>query len=100
MAGDRGRYSTRSKKVNGWVVREYIGSSIVGACAARLDAIDGPTGLHSGPRCGTNEGSLNAVAATVNTLDGLAARLAAPALPATGYYRHRGEWRTRRARPA
>ncbi len=38
MGWDKGRYYTRSKKVNGRVVREYIGAGQTAAVIARLDA--------------------------------------------------------------
>jgi hypothetical protein len=39
MGWDRGRYYTRSRKVNGRVVREYLGTGEAAKQAARLDAI-------------------------------------------------------------
>ena len=39
MAWEKGRYCTRSRKVNGKVIREYFGSGEVGELAAQLDAL-------------------------------------------------------------
>ncbi len=40
MAWEKGRYYTRSRKVNGRVVREYVGGGELGVLAAQLDAIE------------------------------------------------------------
>jgi hypothetical protein len=40
MGWERGRYYTRSRKVNGHVVREYVGGGEVGTLVAQLDALD------------------------------------------------------------
>jgi len=40
MGWEKGRYYTRSRKVNGRVVREYVGGGEVGALAAEFDAIE------------------------------------------------------------
>jgi hypothetical protein len=40
MGWDRGRYYTRSRKVNGRVVREYIGTGPAAELAARMDALE------------------------------------------------------------
>ena len=39
MGWERGRYYTRSRKINGRVVREYVGGGEAGDLCARLDAI-------------------------------------------------------------
>ena len=40
MGWEHGRYYTRSQKVNGRVVREYVGTGRVAELAAQLDAIE------------------------------------------------------------
>ena len=40
MGWDRGRYYTRSRKVNGRVVREYVGAGRVAELVAQLDALE------------------------------------------------------------
>ena len=40
MGWERGKYYTRSRKVNGRVVREYVGVGRIGELAAELDAIE------------------------------------------------------------
>jgi hypothetical protein len=40
MGWERGRYYTRSRKVNGRVVREYVGAGEIGGLVAQMDAID------------------------------------------------------------
>jgi hypothetical protein len=92
-----GLYYTRSRKVDGRVVREYVGGGVLGEIAARMDA---------------DERRLREVEAALwikeregmETLDGLTEELyeavevlAQAALVAAGYRQHkRGEWRKRR----
>ena len=40
MGWDKGRYYTRSKKVNGRVVREYIGAGRVAELVAQQDTLE------------------------------------------------------------
>ena len=40
MGWEKGRYYTRSRKVKGRVVREYIGAGRIGELTAELDAIE------------------------------------------------------------
>jgi hypothetical protein len=97
MAWDRGRYYTRSKKVNGRVVREYIGTGVAADLIARLDAIDrqkredaAADRRHHLSKLATLEGAVRAADRTVD----LTVRAV---LLAVGYRRHhRGDWRKRR----
>jgi hypothetical protein len=95
MGWDKGRYYTRSRKVNGRVVREYLGTGEAAAQAARLDA-------RARQEREARRAAMAELAALDAPLDDLAERtdlLARAALAAAGYRQHcRGEWRKRRGR--
>ena len=99
MGWDRGRYYTRSRKVNGRVVREYVGTGEMAALAARIDAIQRQT-KHAEQNMRRAEFStLDALDERLIKLDNLASLAARAALLAAGYRQHkRGEWRKRRVR--
>lgn len=97
MGWDRGRYYTRSRKVNGRVVREYIGTGRVAELAAQLDVIErerrklGALDLHR------QKAELDALDANLKALTEMTNLVARAALLAAGYRQHkRGEWRKRR----
>jgi hypothetical protein len=92
-----GRYYTRSyRDKDGRVRREYIGAGELARIAAEADTI----------RCSAQEGERERQRAEVERLEGLAATLAEideaaevlarAALVASGYHRHKGEWRRAR----
>jgi hypothetical protein len=93
MGWDRGRYYTRSRKVNGRVVRQYVGTGEAAEQAARLDAITRQE--REARRAARAE-----LAALDAALDDLAEQtdlLTRAVLAAAGYRRHhRGEWRKKR----
>jgi hypothetical protein len=79
----RGRYYTRSRKVDGQVVREYV--------EARAER------LAERERLQAEETRLAAVAAPLHELSQLLDGLTAATLIAAGYHQHhRGAWRKRR----
>jgi hypothetical protein len=92
-----GLYYTRSRKVNGRVVREYIGTGTLGELWAKADAQyrrfrETEAEVHR-----KEWERLEAVAASVEELCDAAEVLARATLLAAGYHRHnRGEWRKRR----
>lgn len=97
MGWDKGRYYTRSKKVNGRVVREYVGKGRIGELAAQLDAFDRERRqtARESRRAKLNE--LKSLDSPLEELDALVTVLARAALLAAGYHQHRrGEWRRRR----
>ena len=100
MGWDQGRYYTRSKKVNGRVVREYVGTSRLGELAARRDALDRKQPEAERAAFKAQCARLAALDAPLNDLNDLADLLALAALLAAGYRQHnRGEWRKRRGQP-
>jgi hypothetical protein len=97
MGWDRGRYYTRSKKVGGRVVREYVGTGRVAELAAELDAIGRQQREAERAAWRTERAELEALDAPLDELNDLADLLAHAALLAAGFHRHkRGEWRKRR----
>jgi hypothetical protein len=94
---DKGRYYTRSKKVNGRVRREYVGSGPVAQLAAQLDAIKRQERqAERAARIAIQE-EMQALEAPLTELNDLTNLIARAALLATGYHQHhRGEWRKRR----
>jgi hypothetical protein len=93
----RGRYYTRSRKVDGQVVREYVGTGLLGELAARQDAEARAERLAERERLQAEETRLAAVAAPLHELSQLLDGLTAATLIAAGYHQHhRGAWRKRR----
>jgi hypothetical protein len=92
MGWDKGRNYTRSRKVNGRVAREYLGTGEAAEQAARQDTL-----------ARQEREARRAAMAALAALDALAELtdlLARAALVAAGYRQHhRGEWRKRRGRP-
>ncbi len=96
----RGRYYTRSQKVGGRVVREYVGTGLVGELAARSDADDRAHRRAERDRLEKAIAALAGPDAVLAGFSGAVDALAAACLLAAGYRRrHRGEWRKRRATP-
>src|SRR5262249_13214413 len=103
MGWDRGRYYTRSKKVNGRVVREYLGTGYAAELAAEQDAIERQQREEGRTARRAEREELEALDAPLDELNDLADLLAHAALLAAGFHQHkRGEWRKRREqdRPA
>ncbi len=94
-----GRYYTRSRKVAGRVIREYVGAGVLGEIAALEDEYK--------RRCREEEAAywreererLDAFDREARELDDLAELLTRAALLEAGYRQHeRGEWRRPRER--
>ena len=92
-----GLYYTRSRKVNGRVIREYIGGGVLGELAARMDALERQQREEEEALWREEREQLADLTAPVDELCEAAEVLARAALMSAGYRRHkRGEWRKRR----
>ena len=91
-----GLYYTRSKKVNGKVVREYVGGGVLGEIAARMDALERCQREEEAAAWKEERERMEALEAPTEELCEAAELLAKAALVAAGYHQHkRGEWRKR-----
>jgi hypothetical protein len=93
-----GRYYTRSRRVEGRVIREYIGGGLAGEMAAEADRIERERREAEERRQRQELERLKALAVPVEELHEAAAILARAHLIAAGCHRHKGEYR--RARDA
>jgi hypothetical protein len=98
MGWDKGRYYTRSKKVNGRVLREYVGTGRVALLVAQMDALERQQREAERAVDQAKRAELDAIDATLNELNQLAEVVTRAALVAAGYRQHkRSEWRKQRA---
>ena len=98
MGWDKGgRYYTRSRRVNGRVVREYVGGGTIGALAAEYDALARVEREAERTAERSAREAVAALDAPLADLDELADLVARAALAAAGYAQHhRGAWRKAR----
>ncbi len=96
MAWERGYYY-RVRKVNGRVVREYVGTGRLAELVAQQDAIERQHREAERAERLAKQAELEALDAPLAELCQLAELLARAALLAAGFRQHkRGEWRKRR----
>jgi hypothetical protein len=94
---DKGRYYSRSKKVDGRVTREYVGKGRVAELSAQLDAIARQEREAEQAARRAERAELEALDAPVNDMCQEVELLARAALVAAGFRQHkRGEWRKKR----
>jgi hypothetical protein len=99
MGWDRGRYYTRSRKVSGRVVREYVGTGPAAELAARLDARGREERARKARDIRRHKDDLDALDAQLKALCERVDLAARAALLAAGFHQHkRGEWRRKRDR--
>ena len=92
-----GRYYTRSRKVNGHVVREYVGTGPLAEIAAQTDALKRQRREEQARTWRDECESLDALDRSLEELHEAARVLTQATLLAEGYRQHnRGEWRRRR----
>jgi hypothetical protein len=95
MAWDRGRYYTRSRKVNGRVVREYVGCGEIGERAAKADARERKRRASEREAWLAEKQQIEAVEQAVGRVCEAADVIAKAAMLVAGFYFHKGEWRRR-----
>ena len=94
-----GLYYTRSRKVNGRVVREYVGGGLLGEIAARMDAEERLRREAEAATWREERERLEELAGLVDELCEAVETVARATLLAAGFRQHnRGEWRRRRDR--
>ena len=97
MSWERGYYY-RVRKVNGRVVREYVGRGPLAELIAEADADRRREREARRAASREEKAELEALDAPLNELNEVADLLARAALMAAGFHQHkRGEWRKRRA---
>ena len=95
--GPRGRkYYTRTRRLGGRCVREYLGGGLEAQAAAAADALRrAERQAQAAPRRRERD-RLRAVDGLVLELFEAASLVASAALVASGHHRHGGEWRAKR----
>ncbi len=92
-----GLYYTRSRKENGRVVREYIGSGVLGQIAALEDEHERRQREEQAAYWKEEQQDLDALEGSVVELSEASDLLVRAVLLTSGYRQHnRGEWRLRR----
>lgn len=94
-----GLYYTRSRKVNGRVIREYVGGGALGELAALMDAQERQRREEEAAAWREEREHLEELAGLVDELCEDVETVARATLLAAGFrQRNRGEWRRRRDR--
>jgi hypothetical protein len=92
------RYYTRSTRVNGKVVREYVGTGYLAELAAQIDNCERYRKELEKADIDAIRGELDSIEAAISGYDERIKRIVNATLTAAGYHRHdRGLWRRKRA---
>ena len=94
-----GRYYTRSKKIGGRVVREYVGTGSIGERAATADARARAQRQAQQAAWQAEQERIELALAPLEAFCDVVETLARASLLLAGYHRHhRGEWRRKRGK--
>ena len=91
-----GWYYTRSRRINGRVVREYVGGGLRGELAAAEDARKRAVREAQRKARAEEQQRLSRQDVPLEKLNTLCSELVQQLLEAAGHYQRRGEWRKRR----
>ncbi len=92
-----GRYYTRSKKIGGRVIREYVGTGFVGQLAAAADERERAQRQAQQAAWRAEQEQIESAIAPLEKFCEVVETLAQASLLLAGYHRHhRGEWRRKR----
>jgi hypothetical protein len=95
--GPRGRkYYTRTRRLGGRCVREYLGGGLEAQAAAAADALRRAERQAEAAARRQERDRLRATDELVLQLFEMASLVASAALVASGHHRHGGEWRAKR----
>lgn len=88
-----GRYYTRSQKIDGRVVRQYIGSGRLAELIAEGDALDREGRALAAAQWRAERETMDSDRADVREFGAAIDAAVAAALAECGYHKERGEWR-------
>ena len=93
---NHGRYYTRSKRVAGRVVREYIGCGFLAEIEAQHDDVKREERRRAREHIKNEQDADRAQAADMVDYCNAVNAVLARALEAAGYHNHKGQWRLKR----
>ena len=96
MGWEKGKYYTRSRRVNGRVVREYVGCGKVAELVATLAELEREERKTEIAERQAMKADLAETTHALGELKTLCTLLTHAALLAAGYRQHKGEWRKQR----
>lgn len=96
MGWEKGKYYTRSRKINGKVVREYIGQGVEAELAAWEDSVKRrEREVEQAARKAKKE-ELSELETLMKELNDEVDSLIPAVLAVAGYHQHKGQWRKKR----